>query len=296
MPLFMFVSGYVYWATRKPVKYKKFVWIKFKRLMIPYYFISIVVIVIKMITEKRLWVPAPVTYSAFYEMLYLPVAGAFLWFVFTLFIIFLIIPFFNTRKRLSVFLLLSLVLFFVQIPFPKVFCLEKFRMYLLYFSLGCAFFEWTNIRKFIDKTHFLFVLCVFVGLYIIIQNTNIEIYAIKKLAKACIALSGIFFISNLSKFFEQKTIFARKMFLNVSICSYTIYLFHTTFQGFTKAIMLKFPFSSSTNFNNVILFLSTAFIVILAGVIVPIIIHNLVARYSKLLSFLLGAEYNREKK
>ena len=168
MPLFMFVSGYVYWATQKPVKYKKFVWIKFQRLMIPYYFISIVVIVIKIITEKRLWVPAPVTYSAFYEMLYLPVAGAFLWFVFALFIIFLIIPFFNTRKRLSVFLLLSLVLFFVQIPFPKVFCLEQFRMYLLYFSLGCAFFEWTNIRKFIDKTHFLFVLCVFVGLYIII--------------------------------------------------------------------------------------------------------------------------------
>jgi len=48
MPLFMFVSGYVYWATRKPVKYKDFVWKKFQRLIIPYFFVSVIVIFIKL--------------------------------------------------------------------------------------------------------------------------------------------------------------------------------------------------------------------------------------------------------
>ena len=126
MPLFMFVSGYVHWATRKPVKYKDFVWKKFQRLMIPYFFTSIVVITIKLLTESGLSVENPVDFSAFYKMFYLPVAGFFLWFVFALFLIFLIIPFFNTRKHLFILLPLSLGLYFIPVSLPKIFCLAQF--------------------------------------------------------------------------------------------------------------------------------------------------------------------------
>lgn len=37
MPLFMFVSGYVYMITKKNIGYKSFLIKKIKRLMIPYF-------------------------------------------------------------------------------------------------------------------------------------------------------------------------------------------------------------------------------------------------------------------
>lgn len=293
MPLFMFVSGYIYWATRKPVKYKDFVWKKFQRLMIPYFFASIIIITIKLLSEKGLSVQNPVTISAFYEMFYLPVAGFFLWFVFALFLMFLIIPFFNTRKHLSILLLIALVLHFIPMSFPQVFCLAQFKKFLLYFVLGCVSFEWLNVRKFIDKIHFLIALCVFVGIFILKVHTA-DVAIIKKMVEICIAFTGIVFILNLSKYVELKTVFITKILLNVSICSYTIYLFHTTFEGFTKAIFLKFPFLL-INLNDELAFILVALVVILSGVIMPIIMHEIIIRYSKFFSFLIGARFVGKK-
>ena len=290
MPLFMFASGYVYWATRKTIQYKDFVWNKFQRLMIPYFFVSFVIITIKLLTEKGLSVQNPVEISAFYEMFYLPIAGFFLWFVFALFLIFLIIPLFNTRKHLFILLFFSLILYFIPISFPNIFCLAQFKGYLLYFVLGCVLFDWTNVRHFFDKIHILVALCVFVGLYLL--KRYIDVVAIKSILIICIAFVGIIFISNLSKQIEMKTIFAKKILLLVSACSYTIYLFHTTFEGFTKAAILKLPSSSLSIINNQLLFISTAMIVVLVGVIAPIILHKIIMKYSWLFSYLIGTKYN----
>ncbi len=285
MPLFMFVSGYVYWATRKPVKYMDFVWTKFQRLMIPYFFASVVIITIKLLTERGLHVQNHVSLSAFYEMFYLPVAGFFLWFVFALFLMFLIIPFFKTRKHLSVLLLLSSALYFIPVTLPNVFCLAQFKENLLYFVLGCVLFELVNIRQIFDKIHFLIALCVFAGMYLL--KPYIDVNVIEKILKICIAFAGIVFISNLSKQIELKTVFIKKILLVVSMCSYTIYLFHTTFEGFTKAVMLKIPLN--------LMFVVVALIVVLSGVIAPIILHKIIVKYSRLFSYLIGAKFIGKK-
>jgi len=290
MPLFMFVSGYLYLATRKPVKYKNFIWKKFQRLMIPYFFVSIIIITIKLLTEGGLSVQNPVTYSAFYEMFYLPVAGFFLWFVFVLFLIFLIVPFFNTRKHLPILFLLSLVLYILPVPFPKIFCLAQFKVNFLYFALGCVFYEWINIRRFVDKIHFLFVLCLFACIYIL--KTHIDTVVIKKIVEPCISFLGIIFVLNLSKYIEQKMNFMKNVLLNISMCSFTIYLFHTTFEGFAKAIILKLPLSVMNEF----IFVLIASIVISVGIIVPVILHNIIIRYSKFVSFLIGVNYTEKIK
>ena len=284
MPLFMFLSGYVYWATRKPIKYMNFVWKKFQRLMIPYFFASVVIISSKLLTEKELWVQNPVAISSFYEMFYIPVAGFFLWFVFALFLIFLVVPFFDTRKHLFILLLLSLTLFFVPVSFPEVFCLAQFKMNLLYFVLGCSLFEWVNIRKLIDKIHFLIALCVFAGAYML--NTYIDVFIIKELASIIIAFAGIVFISNLSKYIELKMEFSKKILINISACSYTIYLFHTTFEGFAKAVIMKFSDSNSE-----LVFILTAFLVISMGVIAPIIMHKIIVSNSRLFSYFIGVKF-----
>ena len=59
MPLFMFVSGYVYIATKKDISYGSFLMKKVKRLMIPYFTTSVIVITIKLLTQDFMLVEAP---------------------------------------------------------------------------------------------------------------------------------------------------------------------------------------------------------------------------------------------
>lgn len=77
MPLFMFVSGYVYIATKKRITYGDFLLKKVRRLMVPYLTTSVMVIVIKLLTQGSMSVDNPVTIFSFVEMFYMPVAGYF---------------------------------------------------------------------------------------------------------------------------------------------------------------------------------------------------------------------------
>lgn len=77
MPLFMFVSGYVYIATKKRSTYGDFLLKKVRRLMVPYLTTSVMVIVIKLLTQGSMSVDNPVTIFSFVEMFYMPVAGYF---------------------------------------------------------------------------------------------------------------------------------------------------------------------------------------------------------------------------
>lgn len=291
MPLFMFLSGYVYWVKRKPVRYKDFIWKKFQRLMIPYFFVSIIVISLKLLTKSGLSVENPVEISSFYKMFYLPTAGFFLWFLITLFLIFLIIPFFNSRKRLFILLILSVVLYFLPISFPQQFCLAQFKVNLLYFVLGCTVFECINISRVLDNVSVLILVFVFVALYIL--NQHVDLLYVNKTLSILIAFVGIVFISNLSKQIELKTIYQKKIFITLAVYSYSIYLFHTTFQGFVKAIIVRFH-ASFMNFNEEAVFIFNAIIVVLAGILFPIFMHKIIVRYSRVFSYLIGAKYKKQ--
>ena len=75
-----------------------------------------------------------------------------------------------------------------------------------------------------------------------------------------------------------------KAFVCVSGCSYSIYLFHTTFMGFAKAILLKFPMmNSGTDFIHTL----TIIIVVNVGVVCPILLYQLLKKF-KITRFLFG--------
>lgn len=100
MPLFMFASGFIYMATKKEGEsYSKFLVKKLKRLMLPYVVVSVIVISIKMLTEKHAFVENPVTAYAYIKMLYFPEAGYFLWFIWALWWMFVIAPLFATKQK-----------------------------------------------------------------------------------------------------------------------------------------------------------------------------------------------------
>ncbi|GHV13925.1 hypothetical protein AGMMS49938_09190 [Fibrobacterales bacterium] len=279
MPIFMFASGYVYWVTKKNIPYKDFVWKKFQRLMIPYFFVSTLVISIKLITERGLLVEAPVSFAAFYEMFYLPVAGAFAWFIYTLFLIFLIVTWFNSLKKILFLLALALVLHFAPLHFPAIFCLGSVKNMLVYFVLGCAICELAILRHFVNRIHFLFFGLCFILLYTQFPESRFAL-----------ALLGIVFVCGLSRFIAQRTALAKKLLLGIAACSYTIYLFHTTFMGFTKSMLHKISLTTYIGEDGA--FAVSVILVVSVGVIAPIILHKALTTRSKVGSYLIGAKFN----
>ena len=152
MPLFMFASGFIYMATKKEGEsYSKFLVKKLKRLMLPYVVVSVIVISIKMLTEKHALVENPVTAYAYIKMLYFPEAGYFLWFIWALWWMFVIAPLFATKQKRLLLLGAALLLYCIPPFLPEVFCFKQFQSMLVFFMLGAVCCDWSKITPIRDK-------------------------------------------------------------------------------------------------------------------------------------------------
>lgn len=146
IPLFMFASGFIYMATKKEGEsYSKFLVKKLKRLMLPYVVVSVIVISIKMLTEKHAFVENPVTAYAYIKMLYFPEAGYFLWFIWALWWMFVIAPLFATKQKRLLLLGAALLLYCIPPFLPEVFCFKQFQSMLVFFMLGAVCCDWSKI-------------------------------------------------------------------------------------------------------------------------------------------------------
>lgn len=71
-----------------------------------------------------------------------------------------------------------------------------------------------------------------------------------------------------------------------SASSYIIYLFHTTFEGFAKALVFKLPYLK--NINDSCMFLIGAVFVVTCGVIIPIVLNEKVFKKYTATKLLFG--------
>lgn len=71
----------------------------------------------------------------------------------------------------------------------------------------------------------------------------------------------------------------------VSSSSYIIYLFHTTFEGFAKAVVHRIPFFTD---GNDVLFIINAFVVVCCGVVCPIILHHYILNKTHVTKIMFG--------
>lgn len=167
MPLFMFASGYIYIAFKKDEGYGRFLWKKIRRLMVPYFVASIIIITIKLLTQRGMYVENPVEMSSYLRMLYLPEAGYFLWFIWALFIMFIIIPCFKNRLSRTIFFVFAVFWHYAHpVPLSQLFCISQASNMLIWFMLGVMCFDWKDLTRKIqfDITPAIkvFVLVVFV--------------------------------------------------------------------------------------------------------------------------------------
>ena len=170
MPLFMFASGFIYMATKKDITYRDFLLKKVKRLMVPYFSVSAIVITIKLLTEGHAYVENPVTWMSYVKMLYLPEAGYFLWFIWALWWMFVISPMFKTKQiRLGLFVL-AIVLHYIPNILPEIFCLSQFQGMLVYFMLGVVCCDWKQQISFVSKVP---AWCI-LGIFAIAEGMNLK--------------------------------------------------------------------------------------------------------------------------
>jgi hypothetical protein len=83
------------------------------------------------------------------------------------------------------------------------------------------------------------------------------------------------------------------IFLKLVPYSYTIYLFHTTAEGFAKSIFFKIPIENYLTPD--LYFIFSAFLIISLGVFAPIIIHKIAVSKGRSFNVLFGMKYIPKK-
>lgn len=285
MPLFMFASGYIYMAFKKDESYWTFVTKKIRRLMIPYFVVSVIIITIKFLTQSSMYVENPVTAMSYIHVFYLPEAGYFLWFIWALFTMFLIVPLFKTKVSRIVLFVVSIALHYLPLETTNLFAIDKTIKMLVFFMLGVCLVDCNiaSISKYANK-YILYTICSLIVILFILASIQFHNYGyIVEPILPWLGIASVMIISIFISKHVDGTLLNVVMIISAS--NYIIYLFHTTFEGFAKAALHKINIKI---FNDNLSFVVGAVIVILSGIICPILLHRFVLQKTPFLKKMFG--------
>ena len=286
MPLFLFASGFIFKPTHTDGSaYKALIIKKIKRLLVPYFTCSVIVITLKLLSQGNAYVENPVTALSYLKMFYLPEAGYFLWFIWALFTMFLITPLFKTRTARNWVFLASIILAYAPFTLPEAFCLNQFKRMYVYFMFG-IFVRENNIGSIINEystlkmtvTSIMFAILEFI--YLTTDNNSITANVVLTILPF-IGIAFVIYVSQLiCKHINPEK---HSLLMSIAAASYTIYLFHTTFEGLAKAILMKIPFDDGLWY----IFSVKACLVVMSGIVIPMVMHAVAKRFAAT-RFLLG--------
>lgn len=289
MPVFMFASGYVYMLGYRKTRYGEFATNKFRRLMIPYFAISILIIGLKILGSTIMPVQHPVSLLSFIEMFYFPVAGYFLWFCWALFIIFLIVRPFGNGRLLSAVAIFSVIIFFAleSKDITNIFALNQIVRMLPYFMAGILTFRYKNrIIKIINAPSY----TAWLGFAAIVVYTTFD--TDNQILQLFIPVIGIFSIYKISQAIcnSNRTILMRvkKHLLKIADASYVIYLLHTTIEGFVKGTISIISVGGVEWWTSSLKFTFVAAIIIVCGTVIPYMLYYHILTKHRITRFFIG--------
>lgn len=286
MPLFMFASGYIYQAFRRDEPYGVFVLKKVKRLIVPYFTASVLIITLKLLSQRGMYVENPVTWLSYAKMLYLPEAGFFLWFIWALLLMFCLVPFFRTpHSRLWLFAVAVLWHYWHPLSLPRVFCLMEAARMLMWFMAGVVLVDQKDSlsgllrpqsrRMWRMATPMLFAIGTVLFFAGVIGRGNVMM--------PWLGVGSVMIVCTwLSRFAEKAWL---QPLLVVGNASYIVYLLHTTCMGFAKSFVHKVP---AMNGGDDLMFCLGVLIVVLAGVAIPILLYTCVLGKTRLTKAAFG--------
>ena len=286
MPVFMALAGFLFYqGFNKNKSYPRFVYSKFQRLMIPYFSVSFLVITIKLIAQCFVRIDNPISGMAYLKSFYYPEAGFFLWFMYTLFVLFLFVPLclkYLPKYGLEILGILALFLFLVNgESIPNIFCFRQIKNMLIFFITGCYLSKYSS--KLPDSLFvglflfFLSMICFYIN-----QSINQSIVC-EKLLLLFLGISGCIWLPQLAKTIARCNPRAAGFFSYIGLMSSSIYLFHTTTMSPFKYFWWSF-IGVSTNFY----FIGSVLLVSTAGVVFPVFIKILINKNKIVSRCLLG--------
>lgn len=162
------------------------------------------------------------------------------------------------------------------LPLQIFFCVSQFKNMLVFFMLGVIVYDWKDCLSAFERVPKIAYVGAFVIAYLL---SVVPVFGGHLLSANCLLpFLGIAAIISLSKMIEQSKL-KNDWLMITSASSYIIYLFHTTCEGFAKALVFKLPYLK--DIDNGVLFMIGAVFVVACGVIIPIILNEKVfKRYS----------------
>lgn len=254
MPLFFFISGYLYSFTNKnfdEIDVKKFLKKKFIRLYVPYIVLGLIVFCIKFCMSGFMGISRSYSLQDFLMMFIAPrwpnSTMGYLWFIGTMFFMFIVIAILGklriNLRTLSVSIIIVAILWLLnnslegQDLWYKVFNLEALLWYIPFFIMGIHYQMNETILSSYAKGGvtklILFFLLTILGAWLLMQN-----YTIKYLFRITFAVIGIWFSMVLCNTLLQNDFFYRKI-LPYGDITYTIYLMSFFGQYSAKALIVN---------------------------------------------------------
>ncbi len=299
MEIFMFSSGFLFGISKLKISsfadYYALVVKKFKRLMVPYFVISGIILLLKFITQQFVTLLHPVEHDFWRHLLFNPVSGfnTFLWFLYILFFVFLIFPVFLKIFHNSLVLyLIILTLYLIPLPEFSYFNHYLLRWGLLFFCSGYLFsrckLESINVYS-LYLCIFLFVLVVSLISQKELIMDFMQILIGYKLAdnmlKLLVVLMGTFSFYCLSGVLKKYKNPLSQMLKYLGTNSASIYLLHTISISSVRIICIDIlGFKES-------LFPLISIIIFISGIMFPVlIVKHIINKFDLLPPLILGVK------
>lgn len=240
MPLFISISGYLYKMSKRRNQHT-FVKKKIKRILIPYICISLFYLIPIRLLLRYSNYENKKLFDIFIDDILLGNDNGHLWYLPTLFFIFIIMFFLekNLAKRnyfLTIIFLISSVYYIIPIPIFKITYFNLAFQYYCWFYLGYLIKNYEECLKNIAVVKLMLIVIILTILCFVFRN---EIFILKNII---IYISAISWILMLFRLFSKERTY--KFIEYVSFDSFGIYLLHSPLTYIT--------YSKMTNCNPII--------------------------------------------
>lgn len=266
MPLFMFLSGYVFWYSQSVDRaigdFRGFAASRTWRLLVPFVVMAVIIIAGKLFVAHFTGIdraPESVNsalYNVFFETEKSPVV--FIWYIFCLFVYSLATPllFKLLHGKMKLLLLLSAFVYFI--PAPSDFYMNRLVAYYLFFVLGMFVSSNKLCEEVLERYSIVLGVCAVFAIYIFMT-----VYDAPKLIERGVV--GLLIIWPILRFSKTSKVISSKLLIAVGRYSFAIYLFNTIAIGISKLIVLRLSLWSGS------LFPLAATILLFSGVALPIL-------------------------
>jgi fucose 4-O-acetylase-like acetyltransferase len=285
MPLFMVVSGILFAMTQKQIaslsEYHAFLKKKAARLLVPYATITMVLLAVKLAASAFFTLSRPVAGNLLYFVFLNPLGGFsnILWFIYTLFVIFLLFPVlrFSVKNDL---VLMAVTILLSLFPWTQAFCLDQAFLHLPFFTAGYVLYRMSFFDELRPLAGIATPLVIYVFVFALRSHVSGSFAASRAISILLGVTGGLACITAAAYSLYGPPVLSRMMTI-LGVSATGIYLLHTIAMGAVKIFLTQvMQYGESA-------FLPIAVAMAAAGLALPLIIERYVIRRSSVASRLI---------